>query len=51
MAPIMGEPALPAVFHCAALDISRTDLIDAAGQPTREAVNDIIAFFQHALKP
>lgn len=25
------------------------DLIDEAGQPTREAVNEIIAFFQHAL--
>jgi hypothetical protein len=28
-----------------------THLIDAAGQPTREAVNEIIAFFEHALKP
>lgn len=27
-----------------------TDLIDEAGQPTREAVNEIIAFFQHALQ-
>ena len=26
-----------------------TDLIDETGQPTREAVNEIIAFFQHAL--
>jgi dienelactone hydrolase len=26
-----------------------TDLIDEAGQPTREAVKEIIAFFQHAL--
>lgn len=26
-----------------------TDLIDEAGQPTREAVNEIIAFFQRAL--
>ena len=28
-----------------------TDLIDEAGQPTREAVNEIIAFFQRVLKP
>ena len=27
-----------------------TDLIDEVGQPTREAVNEIIAFFQQALK-
>jgi hypothetical protein len=27
------------------------DLIDEAGQPTWEAVNEIIAFFQGALKP
>ncbi len=28
-----------------------TDLIDEAGQPTREAVNEVISFFQQALQP